>query len=403
MVGAGQLARMTHQAAIALGQSLSLLAASPDDGAALVCPDVTIGDYRSWPDLLAFAQRCDVVTFDHEHVPNEHVRALADAGHAVHPAAEALHYAQDKAAMRRRLAELGVPGPAWCELPAEGATQALAAFADTVGWPVVLKATTGGYDGKGVWLVHDGAEAASVLAGGVRLLVEEAVPIARELAAVVARSPFGQAASWPVVETVQSDGICVQVIAPAPELPDERAERAQTLALTVAHELGVTGVLAVELFETADGRLLVNELAMRPHNSAHWTIEGARTSQFEQHVRAVLDYPLGATELTAPVVVMSNLLAGPDDVRPASIDERVHHCLAHWPSVKIHLYGKGFRPGRKVGHVTALGRDLTAVRATADAAAQYLMFGDAADPGHGSSDERVGVETAHPGRRRPHG
>ena len=123
-------------------------------------------------------------------------------------------------------------------------------------------------------------------------------------------------------------------------------------------------MLAVELFETADG-LLVNELAMRPHNSAHWTIEGARTSQFEQHLRAVLDYPLGATDLTAPVVVMANLLGGPDDVVPKGIDERVHHCMAHWPDVKIHLYGKQFRPGRKVGHVTALGDDLDAVRARA--------------------------------------
>jgi 5-(carboxyamino)imidazole ribonucleotide synthase len=212
---------------------------------------------------------------------------------------------------------------------------------------------------------------------GIRLIAEERVPIARELAAVVARSPFGQGAAWPVVETVQSDGICVQVIAPAPGLPDELADEAQQLALRIAAELGVTGILAVELFETTDGRLLVNELAMRPHNSGHWTIEGARTSQFEQHLRAVLDYPLGATTMTAPVVVMANLLAGPDDVVPKGIDERVHHCMAHWPDVKIHLYGKGFRPGRKVGHVTALGDDLDYVRARAVAAADYLANGDA--------------------------
>jgi 5-(carboxyamino)imidazole ribonucleotide synthase len=240
----------------------------------------------------------------------------------------------------------------------------------------MLKAATGGYDGKGVWTVNDVAQARPVLASGVRLIAEERVPIARELAAVVARSPFGQGAAWPIVETVQSEGICVQVIAPAPGLSDEQADAAQGLALRIAAELDVTGVLAVELFETTDGRLLINELAMRPHNSGHWTIEGARTSQFEQHLRAVLDYPLGATTLTAPVVVMANLLAGPDDVVPKGIDERVHHCMARWPDVKIHLYGKGFRPGRKVGHVTALGTDLDAVRARAAAAADYLANGD---------------------------
>jgi 5-(carboxyamino)imidazole ribonucleotide synthase len=209
----------------------------------------------------------------------------------------------------------------------------------------------------------------------VELIAEEKVTILRELAADVARSPFGQGAVWPVVETVQRDGICVEVIAPAPGLDEERAEQAQALALRIASELGVTGVLAVELFETPEG-LLVNELAMRPHNSAHWTIEGARTSQFEQHLRAVLDYPLGSTAPTAPVIVMANLLGGPDDVTPKGIDERVHHLMAHWPDVKIHLYGKQFRPGRKVGHVTALGDDLAEVRSRAQAAADYLMNGD---------------------------
>jgi 5-(carboxyamino)imidazole ribonucleotide synthase len=221
------------------------------------------------------------------------------------------------------------------------------------------------------------------------VLAEQQVRIVRELAADIARSPFGQGATWPVVETVQADGICVEVIAPAPDLADERADEAQQIALRLASELDVVGVLAVELFEVSEvdarpigdysGRLLVNELAMRPHNSAHWTIEGARTSQFEQHLRAVLDYPLGTTTPTAPVVVMANLLAGPDDVVPKGIDERVHHCMATWPDVKIHLYGKGFRPGRKVGHVTALGVDVASVRARARAAADYLANGD----GHG--------------------
>ena len=379
MVGAGQLARMTHQAAVALGQSLRMLAEHADDGAALVAADVMVGDYHSSEDLLRFAEGCDVVTFDHEHVPGEHIRALAAAGVVVYPSADALIHAQDKAVMRRRLGDLGVAGPAWTELPADpaAAADAVVAFAGEHGWPVVLKATRGGYDGKGVWVVDDLGAADPVLKSGTTLMVEQAVDIRRELAAVVARSPFGQGAAWPVVETVQDKGICVEVIAPAPDLDADTAAEIEALALRLARELGVVGVMAVELFETVDGRILMNELAMRPHNSGHWTIEGARTSQFEQHLRAVLDYPLGATTLTAPVVVMANLLAGPADVRPAGIDERVHHFMAHWPAVKLHLYGKGFRPGRKVGHVTAIGTDLSEVREQARAAAAYLSLGDA--------------------------
>jgi 5-(carboxyamino)imidazole ribonucleotide synthase len=377
MIGAGQLARMTHQAAIPLGQSLRILADSADDGAALVAAEVVVGDYRSLADLRAFAAGCDVITFDHEHVPNEHLAALAEDGVSVQPSAAALRFAQDKAAMRERLAALGVACPRWVHLAdAADPAAALAAFGEEVGWPVVLKATRGGYDGKGVWVLDSLEAAAELLDSGTPLLAEEKVAIARELAADVARSPFGQGAAWPVVETVQVDGICVEVIAPAPDLSDDLADEAQAMALRIAAELGVTGVLAVELFETTSGELLVNELAMRPHNSAHWTIEGSRTSQFEQHLRAVLDYPLGTTVATAPVVVMANLLGGPDGVAPKGIDERVHHCMARWPDVKIHLYGKGFRPGRKVGHVTALGEDVAQVRARAQAAADYLSNGD---------------------------
>jgi 5-(carboxyamino)imidazole ribonucleotide synthase len=387
MVGAGQLARMTHQAAIPLGQSLRILAESLDDGAALVAADIVVGDFRSLADLRAFAAGCDVVTFDHEHVPNDHIAALAVEGVAVQPGADALRFAQDKAAMRTKLTAMGVPVPRWVNLTVSDDDPAavLAEFGEKVDWPLVLKATRGGYDGKGVWVLDSLRDAREVLTSGTPLLAEENVPIARELAAVVARSPFGQGAAWCVVETVQRDGICVEVIAPAPGLPDERAEEAQQLALRIAAELGVTGVLAVELFEIEgatrsgdgySGSLLVNELAMRPHNSGHWTIEGARTSQFEQHLRAVLDYPLGTTALTAPFVVMANLLGGPDDIVPKSIDERVHHCMARWPDVKIHLYGKGLRPGRKIGHVTALGDELAVVRGRARTAAHYLVNGD---------------------------
>ncbi|MBV9821698.1 MAG: 5-(carboxyamino)imidazole ribonucleotide synthase, partial [Actinobacteria bacterium] len=230
------------------------------------------------------------------------------------------------------------------------------------------------YDGKGVWVLDSLEAAGELLSSGTPLLAEAKVDLDFEVAAVVARSPFGQGAAWAPVETVQQDGICTEVIAPAPRLSAEQAEDAEQLALRIAGELDVVGVLAVELFVDRAGRLLVNELAMRPHNSGHWTIEGSRTSQFEQHLRAVLDYPLGATGQTAPVVVMANVLGGPDDTEPG-LDERVHHLMARWPDVKIHLYGKGFRPGRKVGHVTALGEDLQQVRDRARAAADYLSLG----------------------------
>jgi 5-(carboxyamino)imidazole ribonucleotide synthase len=369
MVGGGQLARMTHQAAIPLGQSLRILAAAPDESAALVAHDVVLGSHTSYEDLSAFAAGCDVVTFDHEHVPPELVRRLAADGHTVLPGAGALLHAQDKQVMRTRLAALGLPVPRWAPVTS---VEDVAGFA-AGSWPVVLKAVRGGYDGRGVWVVSDPAEVGPLLDSGTPLMVEELVSLRRELAAVVARSPFGQGAAWPVVQTVQSDGICVEVLAPAPDLDPELAEEAERIALRIAGELDVVGVLAVELFERTDGRLLINELAMRPHNSAHWTIEGSRTSQFEQHLRAVLDYPLGATDLAAPVVVMANVLAG--EPNPVGLDERVHHLAARWPAVKVHLYGKQPRPGRKIGHVTALGTDLERLRRDATAAAAYLATG----------------------------
>ena len=374
MVGGGQLARMTHQAAIALGQSLRVLAQTPADGAALVAGDVRYGEHTDLDALRAFAEGCDVVTFDHEHVPQEHIRTLAAEGVTLHPPADALRYAQDKRLMRERLTELGAPVPRWA--PVESAGD-LAVFGAEVGWPVVLKAARGGYDGRGVWIVD--AEAAGplaeeLLAAGTPLIVEEKVALRRELAVQVARSPFGQVAAYPVVETVQRDGICVEVLAPAPDLNADLAVAAQQLAIDLATSLGVVGLLAVELFETADG-LVVNELAMRPHNSGHWTIEGARTSQFEQHLRAVLDYPMGDTSLTAPVVVMANVLGGPEG--GISIDERLHHLFAAEPGAKVHLYGKQVRPGRKIGHVTVLGDDLDDVRARAARAARWLQEGQA--------------------------
>jgi 5-(carboxyamino)imidazole ribonucleotide synthase len=375
MIGGGQLARMTHQAAIALGQSLRVLATGPEDPAALVARDVELGDHRDLAALRRVAAGAEAVTFDHEHVPGEHLRALVADGTTVHPGPDALLHAQDKLVMRRRLAELGEPVPPFAPVTA---ADDVSAFAAEHGWPVVLKAVRGGYDGRGVWML-DGPEAAgpqtqALLDEGVPLMVETRVPLRRELAAVLARSPFGQAALWPVVETVQENGICVEVLAPAPGLDPERADAAGEMALRLAAALGVVGLLAVELFETVDGALMVNELAMRPHNSAHWTIEGSVTSQFEQHLRAVLDYPLGSTATTAPVTVMANVLGG-DPTPEMGIDERAHHTYARFPDAKVHLYGKSERPGRKIGHVTVRGDDLETVRARARTAADHLSTG----------------------------
>jgi 5-(carboxyamino)imidazole ribonucleotide synthase len=367
MIGGGQLARMTHQAAIALGQSLRVLVADSDDSAALVAPQVEVGSHTDLSALRTFAKSCEVVTFDHEHVPGEHIRALAADGVKIYPGADALRYAQDKRAMRKRLGELGFPVPRWAALTDR------AALAD-FGLPAIVKAVSGGYDGRGVFVVRSADEDLPE----VDLIVEELVPLRRELAVQVARSPYGQAAVYPVVETVQVNGVCVEVLAPAPDLPQEVVAEAQEMAIRIATELGVVGMLAVELFEldvAAGGGLLINELAMRPHNSGHWTIEGARTSQFEQHLRAVLDYPLGETHPTAPAVAMANVLGGPEG--GMGIDERVHHMMAAEPGVKVHLYGKQIRPGRKIGHVTALGEDMADCRARAARAAHWLRFGEA--------------------------
>jgi 5-(carboxyamino)imidazole ribonucleotide synthase len=374
MVGGGQLARMSHQAAIALGQSLRVLAASPGDPAALVCADVLIGDPDDLDALRDLAGGAEVVTFDHEGVPGEVLRTLVAEGAAVRPGPDALLHAQDKLVMRRALGDLARM-PEYVEVAGVADVEGLAA---RTGWPVVLKAVRGGYDGRGVWILDgpDPGLISRLLTAGTPLMAEQAVTMRRELAVQVARSPYGQAAAWPVVETVQRDGQCVEVLAPAPDLDPATAAAAQQLALRIAAQLDVTGLLAVELFDTdgtAEG-LVVNELAMRPHNSGHWTIEGARTSQFEQHLRAVLDYPLGATEPTAPVVVMANVLGAASPVA-MSVDERLHHLLARFPDVKVHLYGKAERPARKVGHVTALGERLDEVRARAALAAEWLSTG----------------------------
>ncbi|MHB1473778.1 MAG: 5-(carboxyamino)imidazole ribonucleotide synthase [Dermatophilaceae bacterium] len=383
IIGGGQLARMCQPPSVGLSITLSVLAESADASAALVIPSAPVGDHADVEAVRAFARECDVVTFDHEHVPDEVLSALQADGVVLHPSPAALVFAQDKLAMRRRLTDLGVACPRWAQVRDIASLQA---FGDDVGWSVVVKTPRGGYDGKGVRVVgspeevadwfadvaRDVARGGGLLADG--LLAEQKVDFVRELTVLIARSPSGQASAWPVVETVQSDGICTQVLAPAPGLDPHLAAVATEAGLRIAGELGVTGVMAVEMFEVRDARTgdpayVVNELAMRPHNSGHWSIDGAVTSQFEQHLRAVLDLPLGDTSPRARWTVMGNVLGGDH----SDLYSAYCHLMARDPGLKIHLYGKGVRPGRKIGHVNVSGRDLDDLRVRAQHASDYLQ------------------------------
>ncbi len=353
VVGGGQLARMMAPAATALGLELRVLAEAEDVSAVPAVPTAPVGDYRSLKDLRAFARGVDVLTFDHEHVPTEHLAELIDEGVNVQPGPSALVHAQDKLRMRAAIEELGLPNPRWA---AVHHVEELVEFGERVGWPVVLKTPRGGYDGKGVRVLRspsDAEESIDWFGTMTPLLAEELVEFSRELSALVARTPDGASRAWPVVHTIQVDGVCDEVIAPAPGLDPEVAQAAQTAALRIAEELGVTGVMAAELFETP-GRgagFLVNELAMRPHNTGHWTQDGSVTSQFEQHLRAVLGLPLGATDVLGDWAVMKNYLGGANQ----DLYSAYPAALAADPRAKVHAYGKSVRPGRKIGHVNLVG------------------------------------------------
>ena len=381
VIGGGQLARMLQAPAIELGVQLSVLAEAEDSSAALVIPSAPVGAHDDLDAVRAFAADCDVVTFDHEHVPADILAALLADGVTMHPTPAALVYAQDKLAMRTRLADLGIKVPRWAQVRLRDQVES---FASAVGWPVVAKTPRGGYDGKGVRVVHTADDLSDWLqvAGhpgplDQGILLEEHISFRRELAVLVARSPSGQAAAWPVVQTVQTDGICTQVTAPAPDLDPALAAEATQAGLRIAGELGVTGVLAVEMFEVTDPATgvptyLVNELAMRPHNSGHWSMDGAVTGQFEQHIRAVLDLPLGDPRPHGGYTVMANVLGGEHD----ELYSAYRHVMARDPGAKVHMYGKGVRPGRKIGHVNVVaraGEPLADLVARAEHAADYLQ------------------------------
>lgn len=369
---------MMAPAATALGFELRVLAEGDDVSAVSAVSSSPVGDYKDLQTLLDFAQGLDVMTFDHEHVPTDHLRALQDAGVNVQPGPDALVNAQDKLVMRAAIDRLELPNPAWASVPD---VAALVSFGEETGWPVVLKMPRGGYDGKGVRIVASAEEAAGTsewFDAMSPLLAEAKVEFTRELSALVARTPDGEARAWPVVHTIQVDGVCDEVIAPALDIPVEVAAAAEDAALRIAAELGVTGVLAVELFETpgVGAGFLINELAMRPHNTGHWTQDGSVTSQFEQHLRAVLNLPLGATDVLGPVVVMKNFLGGDNQ----DLFSAFPMALASEPAAKVHCYGKSVRPGRKIGHVNLVGSstaDVDSVRRRATMVASIIRDGRA--------------------------
>jgi 5-(carboxyamino)imidazole ribonucleotide synthase len=355
VIGAGQLARMMVAPATELGITLRLFATSSQDSGAQVCSHV-VGDYKNIEDLKKFAEECDVITFEHELVPLSVIKGLEAAGVRVYPSSAAFMYSQDKAEMRRKLQNF--PAPQWL---------VVSSVDQVTEFPLIAKSLSGGYDGRGVWKVASADQLSDLLQQNRTLLVEELINFDAEIAVMVARSPHGQATSWTPTETVQVDGICTMTISPATSISSDVAESAQRLALEVANEVGVVGVMAIEMFVKA-GELFINELAMRPHNSGHWTIEGSRTSQFEQHLRAILDLPLGDPKMTSRYAVMGNILGG----EKTNMYRPYLHLMARNPDLKFHQYQKEVRLGRKIGHVTALGDDLVQLTTDVQHARQYM-------------------------------
>lgn len=369
-IGAGQLARMSAAPAIALDLRLAVLANGLDDGAAQVIPDVLIGDPDDAAAVEALAARCDVVTFDHELVDADLLERLERAGFAMRPSSSVMRLSQSKRMQRERFRALGLPAPHFLIVVDRSH---VADFVSRHGLPLIVKADRGGYDGRGVWTVEDLPALDSVLDEladrDITPILEERVSLERELAMQIARNPSGEMRTYPLVETAQVDGMLRELIAPAPDA-ERLQDEARRIVETIAADCGVVGLLAVEFFQS-DGKLLINEIATRPHNSGHFSIEGAMTSQFEQHLRAVLDLPLGSTSLTAPWAVTENIVGSPEGELSRT---QIEQAMA-LEGVHLHLYGKEARPGRKIGHLTVLGADLDETVARARAAAAIVNGG----------------------------
>ncbi len=374
IIGGGQLARMTHQAAISLGIDVIVLCPQHDAPAvrsgATHCP----GRPDHFADLIRLAEQVDVVTVDHEETPAELLARLAALGHNVAPGATAALLGQDKTEARRVLAGHGIPMAPWVRTDD---IDVVKAFGDRYGWPLILKRPTGGYDGRGVWVASDLADASRVLKqdrdmGAIELLVEPLVMFRHELSVLVVRSASGEVVAYPPVETVQRNGQCAEVFVPA-SVSELRHTQSRHLAVTIAEAVGLVGTMAVELFETSEG-LLLNELAVRPHNSGHLTIEACATSQFENHLRAVLGMRLGATDLIVPAAVMLNIVGPADGTDPF---HQINEALAV-PGARLHRYSKAARANRKLGHITATGSSVAQARITANRALAALRPGRAA-------------------------
>ena len=370
VIGGGQLARMMYAPAIELGIELLVLAETENSSASIA--RTIVGDHTDLQTVLDFAEGVDVITFDHEHVPLHILEALEKHGKSVQPPSKALAHAQNKLVMRKALTRIGAPNPSW---KAVSSKEELQQFIAEFGPEVIVKTPIGGYDGKGVRVVSSPSEVSDWLEPeilkslGGQLLAEEKVQFKRELAQLCARNPSGEFKAWPVVETRQKNGVCSEVLAPAPNTSQELSLEAIKIAELISSSLGVTGNLAVEMFETQDGRLLVNELAMRPHNSGHFSIEGSTTSQFEQHLRAVLDLPLGETSMEQPAV-MVNLLGVSND---KDFVDNYEQLMKAFPAAKIHAYGKSSRVGRKLGHITVVDKSMDSALATANQARTAVL------------------------------
>lgn len=362
---------MTALAAAGMDIPVAVLTEDPAAPAIAAGARHVAGAEGSLEGLRRLAAVSDVITFDHEGVPPAVLRELERDGVTLRPHPDAKLMAQDKVAQREVLrARLGLPVPAHRVVASRDEVQAFGAEA---GWPVVLKLGWGGYDGRGVWFVDEAAGADEALDAakkiGASVLAEKHVELDYELAVLVARSEDGRRVVYPPVHTIQRDGMCREMAVPAPT-PTPLRQEAEDLAVQIAEGIDAVGITAVELFVHRGG-LLVNELALRPHNSGHWSLGGAVTSQFENHLRAVLGLPLGETRTVAPAVACANVIgsAGGEDPR-----ERLAHALAV-PGALVQLYGKRPRPGRKLGHVTAVGDDVEEVRARARRAAAMLEGG----------------------------
>lgn len=375
IIGGGQLAKMTALSALQLGCDVAVLERNPASPAAVLATHSLVGDWDSPAELLRLAAHCDVVTLENEFVDAASLTALEKTGHKIFPTPHSIALIQDKFIQKQTLAAAGLPVPAF---RAMANPDAVVAAAHELGLPLLLKARRNAYDGKGnvtVLSFDDVSAAWRKLGGhdGNELFVEAFCPFTSELAVIITRGRHGEFATYPLVETVQRDHICHIVRAPAAVSP-AIAERALDIARRAVTAVGAVGSFGVEMFLTANGEVFVNELAPRVHNSGHYTIEACVCSQFENHVRAVLGWPLGSTAMVAPAAVMVNLLGvGKGPGRPAGLDRALAVPGAH-----VHIYGKAMsNAGRKMGHITALGQTLAEAEAKAEQAAKEIRFGNA--------------------------